>query len=183
MLLPPTTIRNATNGAISDPVAQQWGHAFQLTEAYYFWAMQHNARDALTSGALADPNPGTVANLFSGDLMQLDQAKQAGGLLVYTPPRIPATQSVTIPAELQEAMRRQGLVPKGFGLAVQFTGPSRRAIRMSDGSETVLTQRDASYTITVVIWGELRNDLDLGSVWYEYGNYGCDGAVRNVCQL
>src|ERR1700730_6551123 len=38
--LPPTTIRNATNGAVSDATAQQWGRAFQLTEAYYRWALQ-----------------------------------------------------------------------------------------------------------------------------------------------
>src|SRR5215510_16137676 len=31
--LPPTTIRNATNGAIPDATAQAWGRAFQLTEA------------------------------------------------------------------------------------------------------------------------------------------------------
>src|SRR5215470_4748141 len=63
MQLPPTTIRNATNGAISDATAQQWGRAFQLAQAYYYWAMQNGARRALTSGILADVSPNTVANL------------------------------------------------------------------------------------------------------------------------
>ena len=66
--LPPTTIRNATNGAVSDATAQRWGRAFQLAQAYYYWAMQNNARAALTSGALADPSPQAVGNLFGSDL-------------------------------------------------------------------------------------------------------------------
>ena len=57
LALPPTTIRNATNGAISDATARQWGRAFQLAQAYYYWAMQNNARAALTSGVLADSSP------------------------------------------------------------------------------------------------------------------------------
>src|SRR6266566_2460485 len=31
--LPPTTFRNATNGAVSDAKAQEWGRAFQLAQA------------------------------------------------------------------------------------------------------------------------------------------------------
>src|SRR5262252_10436907 len=87
--LPPTTIRNATNGAVPDATAQQWGHAFQLAQAYYYWAMENNARSALTSGVLADSSPQAVANLFGSDLMDLDKAKSAGGTLVYEPPRVP----------------------------------------------------------------------------------------------
>src|SRR5215472_13861414 len=89
MAVPPTTIRNATNGAVSDATAQQWGRAFQLAQAYYYWAMQNNARAALTSGVLADPSPQAVGNLFGTDLMDLDDAKRAGGVLVYEPLRMP----------------------------------------------------------------------------------------------
>src|SRR5256884_3235457 len=60
LALPPTTIRNATGGAVSDATAQQWGRAFQLTEAYYRWAMQVNSRDALTAGAMSDKTPEAV---------------------------------------------------------------------------------------------------------------------------
>src|ERR1051326_3750252 len=35
LTLPATTIRNATNGAVPDATAQQWGRAFQLAQAYY----------------------------------------------------------------------------------------------------------------------------------------------------
>src|SRR5437588_6563452 len=63
LALPPTTIRNATNGAVSDATAQQWGRAFQGTEAYYRWAIETNARNALTSGVLTDPSPATIGNL------------------------------------------------------------------------------------------------------------------------
>src|SRR5215472_10108595 len=118
LTLPPTTIRNATNGAIPDATAQQWGHAFQLAQAYYYWAMENNARSALTSGVLADSSPQAVTNLFGTDLMDLDDAHQQGGQLVIEPLRMPTTQLVAIPPDLQQAMRRQGLAPSGFGLAV-----------------------------------------------------------------
>src|SRR5262249_8876994 len=97
MQLPPTTIRNATNGAINDATAQQWGRAFQLAQAYYYWAMQNGARSALTSGVLADVNPNAVTNLFGTDLQDLDAAADVGGKLVYDPPGIPNTQVVVVP--------------------------------------------------------------------------------------
>ena len=130
--LPPTTIRNATNGAVSDATAREWGRAFQLTEAYYRWALDANARTALTSGALGDSSPQTLGNLFGTDLMELDNAKLANGTLVAQPLGIASMQAVTIPADLQDSMRQQGLSPSQHGLAVRFVGPSRRAIRLPD---------------------------------------------------
>jgi hypothetical protein len=182
MQLPPTTIRNATNGAVSDATAQQWGRAFQLAQAYYYWAMQNNARSALTQGVLADSNPNTVTNLFGGDLADLDNAKQQGGQLVIEPLRMPTTQLVTIQPDLQQAMQRQGLVVSSYGLAVHFTGPSRRSIRLPDGRTTEILSSAADYSATILIWGEYKADADLGAIWYQHGNYGCDGNVRSVCQ-
>jgi hypothetical protein len=181
--LPPTTIRNATNGAVSDATAQQWGRAFQLTEAYYRWALQHNARGALTAGLLANEDAQTVGNLFGTDLQDLDSAKRAGGTLVYDPPSIPVTQVVAITTDLRASMQRQGLQPSQFGLAARFAGPTGRAIHLPDGRDQEIISRDSAYSVDGLIWGELKADPDLGVVWYEYGNYGCDGIVRNVCQL
>jgi len=181
--LPPTTIKNATNGAVSDTTAQQWGRAFQLTEAYYRWALQANARDALTKGALSDASTQAVANLFASDLMDLDDAKQAGGTLAYDPPAIPITQLVIVPASLQDAIRRQGLAPAAYGVAVRFTGPTRRSIRMPNGAERTVIVRDATFQADGLVWGELRVDPDLGAIWYEHGSYGCQDSVRSVCAL
>ncbi|TMC04869.1 MAG: hypothetical protein E6J41_23835 [Chloroflexi bacterium] len=181
--LPPTTIRNATNGAVSDATAQQWGRAFQLAQAYYYWAMENNARSALTSGVLADSSAQAVANLFGADLMDLDNAKQQGGLLVLHPLHMPATQLVAIPSDLQQAMQRQGLTPSNYGLAVHFTGPSQRSIRLPDGRTTVILSSGSDYSATILIWGEFKDDTELGAVWYQHGNYGCAGSVRSVCQL
>ena len=183
MQLPPTTIRNATNGAISDATAQQWGRAFQLAQAYYYWAMQNGDRSALTSGALADPDPQTVGNLFGGDLQDLDAAQKVGGKLIYQPPRTPIAQVVAIPPELQEAMRRQGLTASAYGVAVRFTGPTRRSIRTADGRDTEIGSRDAAFVVDVLVWGDVQADIDLGSMLFEHGTYGCEGAVRVVCQL
>jgi hypothetical protein len=183
MPLPPTTIRNGTNGAVSDATARQWGRAFQLAQAYYYWAIQNGARDALTSGALSDPSPYAVTNLFGSDLVDLDQAKQVNGTIVYNPPKTPITQVVVLTASLQDQIRRQSLSATRYGLAVRFTGPDRRAIRLINGQETNVKERDGSFVVDVVYWGELRSDPDLGSIWYEDGNYGCQGEVRSVCQL
>jgi hypothetical protein len=181
--LPPTTIRNATNGAIPDATAQTWGRAFQLAQAYYYWAMQNNARGALTSGVLADPSPGAMGNLFGQDLADLDSAKQAGGQLVFQPLSMPATQVVAIPASLQGDMQRQGLRPAPFGLAVRFTGPASRGIRLPDGTIRSPRSTGSDYAATGLVWGELRSDADLGTILFEFGSYGCDGEVRNVCQM
>jgi hypothetical protein len=183
MPLPPTTIRNATNGAVSDATAQLWGRAFQLTEAYYRWALQANARGALTSGVLSEASPQAVGNLFGTDLMDLDDAKQAGGVLVYEPPSTPVAQVVPIPPNLQDAMRRQGLTPAAYGLAVRFMGPTRRTIRQPSGSETVVIVRDSAFQADGLVWGVAKSDPDLGSIWYEQGSYGCQGSVRDVCRL
>ena len=183
MQLPPTTIRNATNGAINDATAQQWGRAFQLAQAYYYWAMQNGARSALTSGVLADASLQAVGNLFGGDLKDLDRAQQAGGVLVYQPPQVRLTQVVAIPADLQDAMRKQGLTPTAYGMAIRFTGPTRRSIRLQDGHETEILAKDSSAVADGLLWGEVRSDVDLGAIWFEFGSYGCDGTVRNVCQL
>jgi hypothetical protein len=183
MQLPPTTIRNATNGAVSDATAQQWGRAFQLTEAYYRWAMQANARAALTGGAFADASIQAVGNLFGTDLMDLDDAKRASGVLVYDPPAIPITQIVVVSTSLQDAMHRQGLKPASYAIAVRFAGPTRRTVRAADGTETVVISRDATYAVDGLVWGEARTDPDLGSIWFEYGIYGCQEQVGNACQL
>ena len=182
MQLPPTTIRNATNGAISDATAQQWGRAFQLTEAYYRWAMQNGARSALTSGILADSSLQAVGNLFGTDLQDLDTAKQVGGMLTYQPPQLPTVAVISMSSAVQELIRGQGLVPSPWGLVVRFTGPTRRTIRSPDGRETEVAARDATFVVDVAIWGELRADIDLGLVWFEHGYYSCDGSIRAVCQ-
>jgi hypothetical protein len=183
LVLPPTTIRNATNGAVSDATAQQWGRAFQLAQAYYYWALSNGSRRGLTSGVLSDASPSATGNLFSSDLMDLDNASRKRGILVVQPLRMTTSQLVPIPSTLSDAMQRQGLATSGYGFAVHFVGPNRRAIRLTDGSEEELTSSDATYTADVLIWGEFKADSDLGAIWFEHGNYGCDGNVRNVCHL
>ena len=183
MQLPSTTIRNATNGAISDATAQQWGRAFQLTEAYYRWAMHNGVRTALTSGGFSDSSLQAVGNLFGRDLRDLDAAKAAGGVLVYQPPLIAITQLVLVPGQLQDEMRKEGLNPSSYGLAVRFTGPTRRVIRAADGKETEVLVADSNAVADLIVWGQLRPDRDLGSIWFEFGNYSCQGSVRDVCRL
>ena len=179
MQLPPTTIRNATNGAINDATAQQWGRAFQLTEAYYRWAMQANVRAALTSGVLADP--AAAANLFGPDLKSLDDAKQRGGELIDKEGSMPEVKLVSVPASLQSRITQQGLVAKPYAVVALFSGTTSRSIRLPDGREIALGT--ISNDVQLLIWGEFKTDPDLGPIWYEHGLYGCQyPEVSGVCQ-
>jgi len=176
--LPPTTIRNATNGAVPDAKAKEWGRAFQLTEAYYRWAMQANARSALTGGGMADS--GASLNLFAQDLMSLDEAKRQGGQLVDHEGSMPEVRVVVVPSDLQARIAQQGLVPKPHAMAVRFAGITTRAIQFPDGR--VVPLGSMSTEVRLLIWGEFKVDPDLGSIWFESGLYGCQyPGVSNVC--
>ena len=178
--LPPTTIKNGTNGAVDDATVQRWGRASQLGQAYYYWAIDQNARDALTSGVLADANASD--NLYGPDLQDLDKAKQAGGTLVSQQFSTPVTQAVVIPQELQASIQAQHLTSKPYGLAIRFKGPASHRIRYPDGHEETLGASGSDIIIDTVSWGELRSDPDLGEVWYEFGYYGCE-EIKSVCRL
>lgn len=179
--LPPTTIKNATNGAVDDATAQKWGRALQLGQAYYYWILEQNSRDALTSGVLADP--AAAGNLFGDDLRLLDDAKKRGGVLVTHNSSMPITQAVVLDSQLQDRIRVQGLTPKPFGLAIRFQGPSSDAIRFPDGHEEIIPPVVGPDVVSdTMTWGELRADPDLGDIWYEFGYYGCE-EIKSVCQL
>jgi hypothetical protein len=183
MKLPPTTIRNATGGAVSDATARRWGRAFQLSQAYYYWVMQHGDRDALTSGALADSSPQAVANMFGSDLEDLDISKREAGSFEYEPPSMPVVQIVTVPGRLQEMIANQHLTASTYAVAVKLTGPTRRVIRYQNGKFKVIASADSTYHVELLIWGTLQHDRDLGDIWYGYGLYGCSGIVGDVCKL
>jgi hypothetical protein len=179
--LPPTTIKNATDGAIDDATAQKWGRAFQLGQAYYYWAMEQNARDALTAGVLADSS--ATGNLFGPDLEELDQAKREGGTLVSQFLATPITQVVVVPPSSQSDMQRQGLAWKPYGLAVRFKGPASRVIRHQDGTQVTLSTYDSNQVFSLLTWGELKQDPELGPIWYQYGYYDCNGPMSSVCRM
>ncbi len=179
--LPATNIKNATDGAIDDATAQTWGRAFQLGQAYYYWVLDQNARDALTSGVLADPT--ATDTLFGADLEELDQAKREGGILVQRPPGLSVLQIVVVPSDIQQAMSRQGLTPRGFAIAVRFVGPQSRSIRFADGRQKDLVSVGQDYVATAMTWGSLQDDRDLGAIWYENGYYVCERTVKSVCKL
>lgn len=179
--VPKTTIKNLTNGAIDETTAQSWGRAFQQTEGYYRWAMKTNARDALTSGAFAEPKAAPA--LFGHDLEHLDQASSQGGVLVDQFETMTGANLVPIPANLQASMRADGFTPQSYGVAVEFTGPAMRSIRLSDGRTSVIATRTSTDKARFLVWGEFRVDHDLGAIWYEEGIYRCAEAVTGVCQI
>src|SRR5262249_60874558 len=124
-----------------------------------------------------------LGNAVVRNLRDLDAARAAGGFLVYQPPLIAISQLVLVPGQLQDEMRKEGLNPSSYGLAMRFTGPTRRVIRAADGKETEVLVADSNAVADLIVWGQLRPDRDLGSIWFEFGNYSCQGSVRDVCRL
>jgi hypothetical protein len=181
--LPKASIRNATDGAISNATAQEWGRAFLRGQAYYYWAIQHDDEQTLRSGVFALSDPTTVGNLFGGDLQELDEVRQSGGTIIYQPPQTPIVQVVVIPSSLQAAMTRQGLHPANYGMAVEFKGPERRAVRLHNGSIETIFSVGPQYVDDFLVWGVVKVDPSLGSIWYEYGIYECNGPVKLACGL
>ncbi len=181
--LPKAQIRNGTNGAISNATAELWGMAFLRGQAYYYWAIQHDDEQTLRSGVFALPDPTTVGNLFGGDLQELDEVRQAGGTMIYQPPQTPIVQVVVIPSSLQTAMTNQGLHPAAYGLAVEFKGPESRVLQLPDGKRKVIFSIGPGYVDDFLVWGVLKPDSSLGSIWYEYGVYECRGIVTSICNL
>ncbi len=179
MRLPPTTIRNATGGAISDETARRWGRAFQLSQAYYYWVMQHGDRDALTSGALADQ--AASVNVFGPDLMDIDRAREWNGKLVDRPPALAEIRLVVLPSSLKEAMSKQGLAQSDYGFVIELRGPASRSVSLPSGQRRALWSVDASQVQWLLEWGQYERTQDLGDIWYAHSLYGCSGVVQSTC--
>jgi hypothetical protein len=179
MKLPPTTIRNATGGAVSDATARRWGRAFQLSQAYYYWVMQHGDRDALTSGALADQ--AASINVFGADLMDIDHANQLHGKLVDRPPVLLQIRLVPLPPVLKDAITKQGLVSSDYGFVIELHGPAGRSVSFANGEEQSLWSVDSNQTQWLLEWGQYEQTQDLGAIWHAHGLYGCSGIVQSLC--
>jgi hypothetical protein len=174
-------IVNATGGAVSQTEAERWGKAALRTETFYLWAVEQAAASFLESGALA-PSAQARMNLYSFELQTIRAARQAHGAMAIQAPRITRVRVVAMPQQLQQSAQAQQLLPAPYAMVVSTLGPAKVAIRLPDGTEQTKSQQGADEARSYIVWGEYRDDSELGPIWYEHGYYGCqDALVQTAC--
>jgi hypothetical protein len=174
-------IANGTGGSVSQNDAQRWGEAALRTETYYQWAVKQASSNFLQSGALA-PVAAAQMNLFSFELQAIQEAQQAHGSLVFQAARITRVRVVAMPSQLQKAAQAQQLQPAADAMVISLVGPFKLAIHRPDGTDQIKSQGGANEGYSILVWGEYRNDSELGPIWYEYGYYSCEDAqVQAAC--
>lgn len=157
------------------------------TETYFDWAVTNGADTFLdppvppkTAGAIADP--GAAPNLYSTELSVISRARAQKGSVVFQAERIRRIGLVAVPDALQTAARQQQLKPEPYAFVGDAIGPGSLGIKGADGQEQVLYSTPAGQVQQLMVWGEFKEDPDLGPIWYEEGLYSCaDPQVTSTC--
>jgi hypothetical protein len=89
---------------------------------------------------------------------------------VDPPLKLTAARAGPVPAAVSAQAQGLQLAPGPYALALGFQGPYTAYI----GSQ-VVTSHPANYSVRVLMFGELRNDADLGGWVWSWGGYvSCD---------
>jgi hypothetical protein len=176
-------IRNGTHGAVTDAVARDEGIAYLRVHALYGWAVRQDAGDAfLVSGAIVRSETGRT-NIFRAEIRLFNDARAVGGRALVDPLVTTAITLVTVPATLLDAARQDGLQPSPFAWVDNQAGPGRASIELPDGRTQDEVRIGAGQPHPILVFGQLKDDAELGSIWYLGGEYGCLAIqqVRVVC--
>jgi hypothetical protein len=178
-------IRNGTHGAVTDTDAREQGTAYLREHALYDWAVrQQNGDVFLMSGALVPPETGRT-NVFRAEIKLFADARAAGGRARIDPLTTTEITLVPVPGALQQAARQDGLVPSPYAWVDNQEGPARAWIETPDGGSRDEVRIAAGQPHPILVFGQVKQDADLGAVWYLGGAYGClvSVQVRNVCGI
>ena len=178
-------IRNGTHGAVTDTVAHDEGIAYLREHALFDWAVRQQGGDAfLTSGVLVPPEMGRT-NIFRAEIKVFADARAAGGRALIQPLTTTEITLVPVPASLQESARRDGLEPSPFAWVDNQAGPARAAVETPDGASHSEVSIADGQPHPILVFGQVKADPQLGSIWYLGGEYGCLASivVRNVCGI
>ncbi|TMC04560.1 MAG: hypothetical protein E6J41_24500 [Chloroflexi bacterium] len=179
------SIRNGTNGAVTDAAAREQGAAYLREHALYDWAVRQPGGDAfLTSGALARPETGRT-NIFRAEVKLFADARAAGGTAHIVPPTTTEVTLVPVPASLQEAARRDGLQPSPFAWVDNQAGPAHAWFVTPDGAAHDEVRIADGQPHPILVFGQVEQDAELGAIWFVGGAYGCLASmeVRHVCGI
>jgi hypothetical protein len=177
------TIHNGTHGQVSDADVRAQGEAYLRAHALYVWAVRQEGGDAfLLSGALVDPETART-NIFRSELRLFADARTAGARAHVEPLTTTEITLVAAPEALRDMARRSDLTPSPYAWVDNQTGPARAWIETAEGGTRDEVRIPAGQPHPILVFGQVRNDADLGSIWYSGGEFGClaNSQVRAVC--
>src|SRR5215472_4684780 len=180
----PIAVRNGTGGAVDDATVQAMGRAYLRTHALYDWAVRQPAGDAFLLGGAIAPAEVARTNVFRTEAKAFAEARAAGGSLRVEPLTTRAITLVEVPPALRDAAGRDGLGAGGYAWVDDQAGPALVTL-LGPGGPRELLRIPPGEPHPILVFGQVREDPDLGVIWYIGGEYGCLGSaqVRPVCGL
>jgi hypothetical protein len=155
---------------VTGEAAQQMAEGFARSYAIANWAINGGDTRFLQAGLISSPQARATAISFGEDLAYLARARQKGVTYrVDQPLQAVAVRPATLAPEVRTEATREQFVSGPMALVIDFRGPY--SARLGD---EVVGSYPAGYAVRVLLFGELRNDLDLGGWIWSWGGYtGC----------
>jgi hypothetical protein len=171
--LEPIAIRNGTHGAVDDATVRTAGEAYLRVHALYVWAVHQANGDAfLLSGAVVPPEVAR-SNIFRGEVKVFSDARAAGGTVRFEPLKTTAITLVPVPQDLRAGAVSLGLSPSPYAWVDNQSGPARVDVVGPGTSSHEVISVASGEPMPILVFGQVRNDVDLGTIWYSGGMYGC----------
>jgi len=178
-------IHNGTRGAVDDRTVRTQGQAYVRGHALYAWAVRQATGDTfLMSGAIV-PSEVARTNIFRAEVRYFSDARATGGTVRIEPLQTTDITLVAVPQSLQEIARRDGLVPSPYAWVDNQSGPARVTMQSPGGGARDVLRIAPGEPHPILVFGQVREDAELGSIWYAGGDFGCLSSVqlRAVCQV
>jgi hypothetical protein len=156
---------------VSDVEAQHMGEGFARSYAIANWAINQGYSMILRAGLISSPEGQATASSFGDDLRHIYEAQRAGTRYRIDPPlRLVAIRAVTVEPAVSAQATFSKLTPGPYALVLTLQGPYMAYL----GSQVVVSHA-AAYSAHVLMFGDLRDDADLGGWIWSWGGYvTCD---------
>ena len=163
---PAPTVKNMTNGAVSQADAQHWADANNWASGWFKWADAHD-------------QPFLLSHLVGSALVPPSQQEAlSAGATIQDPDCIYVTSATLYPvgADGKSYFTSKNLpADNTYVLVVNFSGPCASTATYPDGHSVSLP--GTSGPVTAFAPGELRHDPLLGDLWYTDAGGGCDDTI------
>ena len=158
----------------------RWGWAKLRSLSYADWAIAHNNDALLRAGILTRTD--AVDNWFRQDLEIIDRARAMHGRIEQIGPTRLELDLVSIPNDLQTAVKTSGYQPAPFGWVLRIKGPQRVDLVAGDTS-TSLGSVPSDSQQSSLDWGQEVERTPLGPIWTSNGNSICtsDPRFQQLC--
>lgn len=171
--------RVSHDASMSDEEAQKMAQGAVRTQALDSWAVNHGYDRFLQAGLLSYPEPEVVRQSFGADLDQIAAARKEGKVYRLDPPlRLDTVRAVSVPPDGRQQASQLRMVSGATGLVLRLVGPYAEYI-----GDRQVRAHPADFAASILVYGELRNDPDLGGwIWYWGGYAQCIVPLaRRIC--